>query len=88
MQTQLRTRIQPSRFRQRKQRKQRVAENPQTQFINAMLRRFHARHNVLLGRYERLVRISDVTETRRDAVASQIRSLERAIAALEGYPKG
>jgi hypothetical protein len=83
---QIRLRIQPPR-RNRRPLGQRIAGKVEVRFADAMLAKFRARHSVLLGRYERMVQRCDVLESRRDAVARQIRALDRAIAALERYPR-
>jgi hypothetical protein len=85
---QSRLRIQlPRRSTVRVSRRQRAASRPEVRFVEMMLGKFRLRHNVLLGRYERAVKGCDVLEARRDALARQIRSLERAIDALERYPQ-
>lgn len=60
---------------------------PRASIADVLLVRFRARHEVLLGRYERMVQRCDRLDARRGLVTRQIRSLERAIVALERYPR-
>lgn len=85
-QPQIRLRNIVRRFRPRASRRE-TATKPRTSTADVFLARFRARHEVLLGRYERLVARCDSLDARRGLVTRQIRSLEKAIAALERYSR-
>lgn len=85
-QPQIRLRKFVHRFRPRTSRRQTARKAP-TSTAGLLLARFRTRHEVLLARYERLVARCDSLDARRGLVTRQIRSLEKAIAALERYSR-